>query len=190
MIDRLGKVFGHFLRKDGKTPLAGTKVEMAQGEKILASCMTDVEGKFNFSTLQKGKYEIRLHSDQFPVLRIKDINVTVDEGLVDTTFIEDMGMLPNPPLPGPIRFYYFLKEDCNVTLEIFDSTGVIGGETGREKRRRRLRCDYLGRYKVPVGEYLYKLSAKSVLKNTMSRFSVKKFKLEKPVGELEPQAVS
>ncbi|HTA75829.1 MAG TPA: hypothetical protein VK791_01585 [bacterium] len=190
VIDRLGKIFGYFLRKDGKTPLVGTKVEVAQGEKITASCMTDVEGKFNFPTLHEGKYEIRLHSDQFPVLRIKDINVTVDEGLIDTTFVEDMGMLPNPPLPGPVRFYYFLKEDCNVTLEIFDSTGVLVVKLEEKKEGGAYAVTIWDATKMPVGEYLYKLSAKSVLKNTMSRFSVKKFKLEKPVGELEPQAVS
>jgi hypothetical protein len=44
--------------------------------------------------------------------------------------------------------------------------------------------------KMPAGEYLYKLSAKSVLKNVMSRYSVKKFRMEKSAVELEPQTVS
>jgi predicted RNase H-like HicB family nuclease len=190
VIDRLGKVFGHFLRKDGKTPVVGTKVEMLQGDKAVVSCVTDAAGKFNFPTLHEGKYEIRLHSDQFPVLRIKDINVTMDEGLVDATFIEDLGILPNPPKPGPVRFYYFLKEDCNVTFELFDATGALVQKLEDKKEGGAYNVTIWDSTKMPVGEYLYKLSAKSVLKNTMSRFSVKKFRLEKPVVELEPQTVS
>lgn len=190
IIDRLGKVFGHFLRKDGKTPIEGTKVEMAQGDKVVATCTTDVEGKFNFSMLKEGKYEIRLHSDQFPMLKVKDINVTVDQGLIDATFVEDLGILPNPPQPGPVRFYYFLKEDCNVTLEIFDATGGLAAKLEEKKEGGAYAVTIWDATKMPVGEYLYKISAKSVLKNTMSRFAVKKFKLEKPAGELEPQPVS
>jgi hypothetical protein len=190
IIDRLGKVFGHFLRKDGKTPIEGTKVEMAQGDKVVAACVTDVDGKFNFPMLKEGKYEIRLHSDQFPILKVKDVNVTVDEGLIDTTFVEDLGFLPNPPKPGPVRFYYFLKEDCNVTLEIFDATGGLAVKLEEKKEGGAYAVTIWDATKMPAGEYLYKLSAKSVLKNTMSRFSVKKFKLEKPATELEPQAVS
>jgi len=190
IIDRLGKVFGHFLRKDGKTPIEGTKVEMAQGNKVVASCVTDMDGKFNFSMLKEGKYEIRLHSDQFPVLQVKDINVTVDEGLLDTTFVEDLGLLPNPPQPGPVRFYYFLKEDCNVTLEIFDATGGLAVKLEEKKEGGAYAVTIWDATKMPAGEYLYKLSAKSILKNSMSRFSVKKFKLEKPAEEREPQTVS
>lgn len=189
-IDRLGKVFGHFLRKDGKTPVRDTKVEMIQGEKVAAFCITDVDGKFNFPTLKEGKYEIRLHSDQFPVLRVKDINVTVDEGLIDTTFTEDLGILPNPPMPGPLKFYYFLKEDCHVTLEIFDAKGVLIETLEEKKEGGAYAVTIWDATKMTVGDYLYKLSAKSVLKDSMSRFSVKKFKLGKAVGELEPQTVS
>ena len=127
IIDRLGKVYGTFLQKDGKTPVAGTKVELAQGTKVVASAVTDAAGKFNFPNLPEGKYELRLYSEQFPVLRVKDVNVTTTEGLMDTIFTEDMGILPNPPQPGPIRFYYFLKEDCAVTIDIFDSIGCDGG---------------------------------------------------------------
>jgi hypothetical protein len=190
VIDRLGKVHGSFLRKDGKTFVSGSKVEMVQGEKAVAASVTDAEGKFNFSNLPEGKYELRLHSDQFPVLRIKDINVTVTEGLMNAVFTEDIGMLPNPPQPGPVRFYYFLKEDCNVTLEIFDSTGVLVEKLEDKKEGGAYNITIWDAVKMPEGEYLYKLSAKSILKNTMSRFAVKKFRLEKPVGELEPASVS
>ena len=189
-IQRLGKVYGTFLRKDGVTPISGTKLEMMKGDKVAATVMTDPKGHFNFSGLPEGKYEIRLYSDQFPVLRIKDITISVDEVLEDAVFTEDMGIFPQPPKPGPLRFYYFLKEDCNVTLEVFDSTGGLVGKV-EEKREG-------GAYAVTIwdaagkldGEYLYKLSAKSITKNSMSRFSVKKFRIQKPVKELAPQPVS
>ncbi|HXL74057.1 MAG TPA: hypothetical protein VN963_10595, partial [bacterium] len=84
----------------------------------------------------------------------------------------------------------FLKEDCNVTLEIFDSVGVLVEKLEDKKEGGVYNVNIWDSTKMPVGEYLYKLSAKSILKNTMSRFSVKKFRLEKPVGELEPQTVS
>ena len=42
----------------------------------------------------------------------------------------------------------------------------------------------------PEGEYLYKLSAKSMTKNAMSRFSVKKFRIAKSSKELSPKPVS
>ena len=190
VIDRLGQVYGHFLRKDGKTPVAGVKVEMTQGGKVAAFCVTDGNGKFNFPTLSEGKYEIQLHSDQFPVLKVKDINVTMEEGLLNATFTEDLGILPDPPKPGPVRFYYFLKEDCHITLEIFDATGVLVEKLEDKKEGGAYAVTIWDSTKMQSGEYLYKLSAKSVLKNVMSRYSVKKFRLEKTVGELEPQPVS
>jgi hypothetical protein len=187
LIQRLGKVYGRFVRKDGVTPIAGVKVEMVKGEKTAASALTDPKGSFNFSSLPEGRYEIRLYSDQSPVLRLKDIPISVEEGLAGALFTEDAGIFPTSPVPGPLRFYYFLKEDCNITLEIFDSTGALTGKVEEKKAG--------GAYAVTLwdatgkseGEYLYKLSAKSVTKNAMSRFSVKKFHIEKSSKEPAPQ---
>ena len=191
-IQRLGKAYGTFLRKDGVTPVAGTKVEAVKGEKVAVTAVTDPSGRFNFLSLPEGRYEIRLYSDQFPVLRLKDIPIMAGEGLDGVTFTEDIGIFPTPTVAGPLRFYYFLKEDCNVTLEIFDSTGTLAGKV--EERRDG------GAYAVTIwdaagkaeGEYLYKLSAKSITKNTMSRFSVKKFRIQKSAKEAaaQPQPVS
>ena len=189
-IQRLGKVYGTFLRKDGVTPVSGTKLEMVKGDKVAASVMTDPKGRFNFSGLPEGKYEIRLHSDQFPVLRIKDITVSVEEGLEEAVFTEDLGIFPQPPKPGPLRFFYFLKEDCNVTLEIFDSTGGMVGKVEEKREGGAYAVTIWDAAGKPEGEYLYKLSAKSITKNTMSRFSVKKFRIQKPIKELAPQPVS
>lgn len=190
VIQRLGKVNGAFLRKDGVTPVPGTKVEMMKGEKSAASAITDPQGRFNFSGLPEGRYELRLHSDQFPLLRLKDITVTVDEGLAGVILTEDVGIFPTPIVAGPIRFYYFLKEDCNITLEVFDSTGGLVEKIEEKKEG--------GAYAVTIwdaagkadGEYLYKLSAKSITKNAMSRFSVKKFRIERTSKDLAPQPVS
>jgi Carboxypeptidase regulatory-like domain len=186
-IRRLGKAGGAFLRKDGTTPVAGAKVELIRGDKTVASLETDPQGRFAYSGLPEGRYEIRLHSDQFPVLRLKDIPVTAEEGITDGVFTEDLGIFPVPPVPGPIRFYYFLKEDCAVALEIFDSTGALVDKIEEKKEG--------GAYNVTLwdaagkseGEYLFKLSAKSLTKNAMSRFAVKKFKLRKPAQELAAQ---
>jgi hypothetical protein len=190
VIQRLGKVYGTFLRKDGATPVPGTRVEMLKGDRSVATAVTDGKGKFNFSTLPEGRYELRLHSDQFPVLRLKDIQVMVDEGLADVTFTEDLGIFPTPPVAGPIRFYYFLKEDCAVTLEIFDSTGVLVGKVEDKKEGGAYAVTIWDATGKPAGEYLYKLSAKSVTKNAMSRFSVKKFRIEKTSKELAGQVTS
>jgi predicted RNase H-like HicB family nuclease len=188
VIERIAKLKGAFLRKDGITPVIGAKVEIARGDKIAASASTDEKGRFFFPALPEGRYEIRLFSDQFPVLRMKDLSVVAsDDGLVDWTFVEDMGLLPNPPEPGPIRFYYFLKEDCNVSLEIFDATGSLIERMEERKEG--------GAYNVTIwdaahrseGDYLYKLSAKNVTRNAMSRFLVKKFRLKKVVKEFAVQ---
>jgi hypothetical protein len=190
VIDRLGKVHGTFLQKDGKSPVVGTKVELAQGEKVIFSAVTDAAGRFHFRNLPEAKYELRLYSDQFPVLRVKDVNVMASEGAMDTILTEDMGILPNPPQPGPIRFYYFLKEDCAVTIEIFDSSETLVEKIAEKKEGGAYNTTLWDATKMPTGEYVYKLSAKSALKNTMSRFAVKKFSIEKPVGELEPEPVA
>ncbi|HJT24556.1 MAG TPA: carboxypeptidase-like regulatory domain-containing protein, partial [bacterium] len=175
------------LRKDGVTPVAGLKVEMVKGEKVSATAMTDAKGRFNFSSMPEGRYEIRLHSDQFPVLRLKDIPITVEEGLAGVTFTEDVGLFPTPPVAGPLRFYYFLKEDCNVTLEVFDSTGALAGKVEERKEGGAYALTIWDAAGKPEGEYLYKLSAKSVTKNAMSRFSVKKFRIQRATKELAAQ---
>src|SRR5262249_20978447 len=132
-IQRLGKVTGTFLRKDGTTPVPGAKIEMLRGDKIAASGVTDPKGQFHLSELPEGRYEIHLYSDQAPVLRLKDIPVSSETGIDGAVFTEDMGIFPTPPKPGPVRFYYFLKEDCNVTLEIFDATGTLVGKVEEKK---------------------------------------------------------
>jgi predicted RNase H-like HicB family nuclease len=190
VIDRLGKVHGTFLQKDGKSPVVGTKVELAQGEKVVLSAVTDAAGRFHFRNLPEAKYELRLYSDQFPVLRVKDVNVMASEGAMDTVLTEDMGILPNPPQPGPIRFYYFLKEDCTVTIEIFDSSETLVEKITEKKEGGAYNTTIWDAAKMQTGEYVCKLSAQSALKNTMSRFAVKKFSIEKPVGELEPEPVA
>jgi len=187
IIRRLGKVQGTFLRKDGVTPVSGAKVEMFKGDKAAASAITDPQGKFNFSGLPEGRYEIRLHSDLHPVLRLKDLTITVEEGLPNAVFVEDLGIFPTPPEPGPIRFYYFLKEDCTVTLEVFDSTGGLVGKIEDKKEGGAYAVTLWDAIGKAEGEYLYKLSAKSITKNTMSRFSVKKFRIGKSAKELASQ---
>jgi hypothetical protein len=190
VIQRLGKVHGTFLRKDGVTPVPGTKVEMLKGDKVAASAITDPQGRFSFSSIPEGRYELRLHSDQYPVLRFKDIAITVEEGLPNAILTEDLGIFPTPPAPGPVRFYYFLKEDCNVTLEVFDSAGALVGKVEEKREGGAYAVTLWDAAGKPEGEYLYKLSAKSVTKNAMSRFSVKKFKLTKVAPALEAQPIS
>lgn len=189
-IQKVGKVYGTFLRKDGATPLPGAKVEIVKGEKAAATAVTDAKGRFHFSALPEGRYEIRLHSDQFPVLRLKDVTVSPTEGLEDALFTEDLGVFPTPPKPGPVRFYYFLKEDCNVTLEVFDSTGALVGKIEEKKAGGAYNVTIWDATGKPEGEYLYKLSAKSVTKNAISRFSVKKFSVKKAASLLEAQPIS
>lgn len=192
IIRRLGKVKGRFLRKDGTTPVTGAKVEMVKGEKVEDMVLTDLQGKFHFTGLPEGRFEIRLYSDQLPVLRLKDIPVTYEDGLGAGVFQEDLGLYPHVPVPGPIRFYYLLKEDCNVTLEVFDSTGTLVGKVEEKKEGGAYAVTLWDAAGKPEGEYLFKLSAKSITKNAISRFSVKKFKIQKGAkeGVSVPQPVS
>jgi predicted RNase H-like HicB family nuclease len=179
MIRRMGALSGMFLRKDGTTPVVGAKVEVIRAHRDGAVALTDAKGAFKFSDLPEGRYEVRLSSDQFPVLALRDIPVASSQDTF-SSFIEDVGLFPNPTLPGPIRIYYFLKEDCNVMLEIYDSTGTLVDKVEEKKEGGAYAVSIWDAGKMPEGEYLYKLSAKSVLKNTVSRFGVKKFKLQKP----------
>ena len=74
-----------------------------------------------------------------------------------------------------------------MTLEIFDSAGLPVDRVEERKEG--------GGYAVTLwdaagkrpGEYMYKLTAKTVTKDAMSRFSVKKFRIEKPLKELAGQ---
>jgi len=116
---------------------------------------------------------------KFPVLRIKDLALEPSDSNKPYLFIEDMGFFPVPPVPGPVRFYYFLKEDCQVTLEVFDSTGGMVDKIEERKEGGAYAITIWDAAGKPEGEYLYKLSAKSITKNAMSRFTVKKLKLQK-----------
>jgi hypothetical protein len=167
--------------------VSGAKIEMAKGDRIAASVVTDPKGKFNFTGLPEGRYEIRLFGEGGSSIRLRDITVSADEGMEDAVFTEDLGIYPTPPKPGPLRFYYFLKEDCQVTLEIFDATGTLVGKVDEKKEGGAYAVTIWDATGKPEGEYLYKLSAKSVTKNAMSRFSVKKFRLEKAKKELAAQ---
>ncbi len=178
LIRRMGSLAGVFLRKDGTTPVVGAKVEVIRAHRDGAVAITDAQGRFKFPDLPEGRFEIRLLSDQFPVLAIRDIAVASSKETF-STFTEDVGLFPNPTLPGPVRAYYFLKEDCHVTLEIFDSTGSLIDKVEEKKEGGAYAVSIWDAGKLGDGEYLYKLSAKSVLKNSVSRFAVKKFKLQK-----------
>jgi hypothetical protein len=189
MVLKMGRVSGTFLRKDGSTPIPGAKVEVLRNEKGAAAGVTDGKGKFSLGNLPEGRYELRLHSDQLPILRLKDLPVTPEGGLQDSVFTEDMGIYPSAPKPGPIRFYYLLKEDCLVSLEIFDQAGLPVDRVEERKEG--------GGYAVTLwdaagknpGEYLYKITAKSLTKNALSRHSMKKFRIERPSKELVAQPV-
>ncbi len=190
VVMRVGKVSGVFLQKDGTTPLSGAKVEMARGGKTVAATQTNTKGEFHLPGMPEGKYEILLYGPQLPVLRLRDVPVSTDDGLAPLSFTEEDGLFPSPPEPGPVRFYYFLKEDCNVTMEIFDSTGARLEKIEEKKEG--------GAYNITLwdatgkgeGEYLYKLSAKNLTKNAVSKFVVKKFKLRSAAPERAPQPVS
>jgi len=187
IVRKMGRVSGTFLRKDGVTPIPGAKVEALRNDRGAAAGVTDGKGKFGLGNLPEGRYELRLHSDQFPVLRLKDLPVSPESGLDGAVFTEDQGLFPSSPKPGPIRFYYFLKEDCLVSLEIFDAAGLPVDRVEERKEG--------GAYAVTLwdaagktpGEYLYKITAKSLTKNAVSRHSVKKFRIEKPSKELAEQ---
>ena len=186
VIRRMGLLTGIFLRKDGVTPVVGAKVEVIRAHRDGAVAITDAQGKFKFPDLPEGRYEIRLLSDQFPVLALRDIPVASSKETF-SAFIEDVGLYPNPTLPGPVRIYYFLKEDCNITLEIFDATGSLIDKVEEKKEGGAYAVSIWDAGKLGEGEYLYKLSAKNVTKNTVSRFAVKKFKLKRPqVQEAAP----
>ncbi|HET9870101.1 MAG TPA: hypothetical protein VFR02_06375, partial [bacterium] len=64
VIRKLSQLTGRFFRKDAATPVSGTKVELARGEQVVATTLTDPKGAFSFTHMPEGKYEIRLHSDQ------------------------------------------------------------------------------------------------------------------------------
>ncbi len=74
-----------------------------------------------------------------------------------------------------------------MTLEIFDSTGGLVGKIDDKKEGGAYAMTLWDATGKPEGEYLYKLSAKSVTKNTMSRFAVKKFRMNKSSKELAVQ---
>ncbi|MGH7738721.1 MAG: carboxypeptidase regulatory-like domain-containing protein, partial [bacterium] len=189
MIHKLSQLNGRFFRKDAATPVSGAKIELVRGEQVAATTTTDEKGAFGFANMPEGKYEIRLHSDQYPVLRLKDLALAPGENNRAHLFVEDLGFFPIPPVPGPVRFYYFLKEDCQVTLEVFDSTGGLVTKIEERKEGGAYAVSVWDATGKPEGEYLYKLSAKSITKNAMSRFSVKKLKMQKP-KTLEPQPAS
>ncbi len=130
-IQRLGKVHGTFLRKDGSTPVSGTKLEMTKGDKVAATVMTDPKGKFSFSSLPEGRYEIRLHSDQYPVLRFKDIVISAEEGLEDVIFTEDLGIFPHPSCAGAHTFLLLSQGRLQRDLGNFRFDGRAGGEDRR-----------------------------------------------------------
>ncbi len=182
VIRRMGSLAGVFLRKDGTTPVVGAKVEVIRAHRDGAVAITDAKGQFKFPDLPEGRYEVRLSSDQFPVLALRDIAVASSQETF-STFIEDVGLFPNPTLTGPVRFYYFLKEDCVVMVEIFDASGALVDKMEEKKEGGAYAVSIWDAGKMGEGDYVYKLSAKSVLKNTVSRFGVKKFKLLKPPHE-------
>jgi len=190
VIRKLSQLNGRFFRKDAATAVSGAKVELAKGDQVVATTLTDAKGAFYFSNMPEGKYEIRLHSDQYPVLRLKDLALDPAENSRAHLFVEDMGFFPIPPQPGPVRFYYFLKEDCQVTLEVFDSTGGLVDKIEERKEGGIYAVTIWDATGKPEGEYLYKLSAKSITKNAMSRFSVKKIRLQKPqIKTAEPEPI-
>ncbi len=189
-VRRLGKVQGTFLGKDGVTPVAGAKVGLAKGDQVEAETLTDSQGRFFFPTLGEGRYELRLYSEQFPPLKLKDLTINTDTCPLESVFTEDLGIYPNPTPPGPVRFYYFLKEDCDVTLEVYDSSGTLVDKTTEKKEGGSYAMTIWDAAGKTEGEYLYKLTAKNLTKSAMSRFAVKKFKIQRGSRELAPQPVS
>ena len=177
VIKKVGKVAGRFMSKDGLSPMQAIPVEAWRAGKREAVTTTGPDGIFVFEALPEGRYDLRLQAPNLPYLPLKDIHI--GPGLTPPPMIlsDDAGVFPNPPPPGPVTFYYFLKEDCQVLIEIYDDKGNLVDKVGDKKPG--------GAYALTIwdatgrreGIYQYKLTCKSLTRNALSRFTVKKFKL-------------
>ncbi len=177
VVRRSGKLAGKWVSKDGQTPLGGVMVEAYIGEDRKAMTTTGPDGIFTFESLPEGKYEVRILPPQQPYLALKGIPVGADAPLTPMILSDDAGVFPNPPQPGPMRFYYLLKDDCQVLIEIFDAKGNLIDRVNDKKQGGAYAVTLWDATGRPEGIYQYKITAKSMTRSTLSRFTVKKFKL-------------
>jgi hypothetical protein len=187
-IKRTGKLAGKWISKDGQTPLGGVPVEAWRGEKREAITTTGPDGIFSFDSLLEGRYEIRILQPNEPYLPLKDVPVGPGVPLTPMILSDDAGVFPNPPQPGPMKFYYNLKEDCQMLVEIFDAKGNLIDRLTDKKQGGAYGFTLWDATGKPEGIYQYKLTGKSLTRNALARFTVKKFKLMRLVPKVPAQA--
>lgn len=172
-------ISGKFLSKNGVQGIAGIRIEWLQNDKVIGTIETNANGEFSILLTSSGKHDLKFYEPNFPVLWLKNILITLDSITDQWVFSEDLGIFPAVVDSGPVQFYYFLKEDCNVVIEVFDSKGVLIHKLEEKKSGGCYNYSIWDASPYTTGEYLYKLTAKSILKGSMSRFNIKKFKINK-----------
>lgn len=189
-VKRTGKLMGKWMSKDGAAPLGGVQVEAWRGEKREALTTTGPDGIFTFEALPEGRYEVRVNQPGEPFLSLKDVPVGPQAPLTPMILSDDAGVFPNPPQPGPMRFYYLLKEDCQVTVEIFDAKGTLVDRVHDKKQGGAYAVTLWDATGKPEGIYQYKITAKGLTRNALAKFVVKKFKLMKLAAKAPAPAPS
>lgn len=185
IVKRVGALAGFFYSKDGKNPIAGVRVELRQGEKKRMETTTSAKGAFQFVQVPEGHYDFYLWPPGGPVLLIRDIAVEAGKPVRPVLFTEDCGVYPFPAEPGPVRFYYQLREDCHVTVEIFDQEGKPVDRLEERKEGGVYAVTLWDAAGKPEGEYVAKITAKNLTRGAVSRFTMKKFRIKKAGEEKE-----
>ena len=74
-----GGVKGNVVDRQGRVPIGGAKIVLAQGSEAIAECTSDAGGAFEISALANGVYEMRVTAEEFSPIFVM---VTVDKGFV------------------------------------------------------------------------------------------------------------
>jgi hypothetical protein len=176
-VKRTGRVAGKFMSRDGQAPMVAVPVEAWRGETREAMVPTGPDGIFIFENLPEGKYEMRLCVPGVPPLKLPGVPVGIGVASTPMILSDDAGVFPNPPAPGAMAFYYNLKEDCAVLIEIYNDKGQMVDRLMDKKPGGQYNLTWWNAVNRPEGIYQYKLTAKSLTRGTLSRFTVKKFKM-------------
>lgn len=115
---RNGSISGVTLDDETHEPIPFAKILMIQDEKVIKGVQTDIDGRFQFNSLEEGEYHIKIIALDYKELNMKGIVVSCER----ITFLKEIRLTPQT-----------LKELEEVEIRVHSNPLIMkdGGASGR-----------------------------------------------------------
>ncbi|MFP4466664.1 MAG: fibronectin type III domain-containing protein [Candidatus Goldiibacteriota bacterium] len=170
------KLKGIITQSNGIMPLSGATVEvMKEDNTTMGIGISDKEGNFSIDNLAVGKVKIKVLAKGLPPQMLYDIELNEDEPEKEMNISSEIfGFYEGKT--GRLIFNYYIPEDGNVSVKVYNEAGKLIDTIEEEKKGRIYNTSSMSASELEDGIYLYQVTSKGKLTNKITRYGIRKVK--------------